>query len=250
MIKSEICIESYAGAKIAANLGYTSVEVNAALNLGGLTPSLGLVRQLAQLNIEKNCMLRPRAGGFCYTESEYTTMLADLEILLREKIDGVVFGFLTEEFLVDKDRTKQVVDIIHQANKKAIFHRAFDNTADAELAIQTLIDLGVDRLLTSGQKETALEGASLLAKLQAKYGRRIEIVAGAGIKAANVLDLIKRTKLNYIHASCKTFSEDITSVHNVSYAVDSERASAYISTGYEQALALKEAVISYEQACK
>lgn len=250
MIKSEICIESYAGAKIAANLTYTSIEVNAALDLGGLTPSLGLVQQLKNLAIEKNCMIRPRAGGFCYTEDEYKTMLADLELLLNMEIDGIVFGFLTTNFTVDIERTKQFVNMIHQANKKAIFHRAFDNTKDPEQAIQTLINLKVDRLLTSGQAETALAGANLLSELQKKYGQQIELVAGAGITSANVLDLLKRTKLNYIHASCKTLSEDITAVNNVSYAVHSERASSYISTGYEQAATLKKAVINYEQACK
>lgn len=243
MIKSEICIESYAGAQIAANLAYTSVEVNAALDLGGLTPSLGLVKQLENLPIEKNCMIRPRAGGFCYSEDEYNTMLSDLDILRNMEIEGIVFGFLTSNFCIDIKRTREFVSIIHQANKKAIFHRAFDNTKDPEEAIQTLINLKVDRLLTSGQAETALEGATLLAKLQKKYGQQIELVAGAGISSGNVIDLLERTKINYIHASCKTFGEDVTAVNNVSYAVSSERESAYISTGYAQALALKKAII-------
>lgn len=246
MIKSEICIESYAGAKIAANLAYTSVEVNAALDLGGLTPSLGLVKQLKNLAIEKNCMIRPRAGGFCYTEDEYKTMLADLELLLNMEIDGIVFGFLTDNFTVDSERTKQFVNKIHQANKKAIFHRAFDNTKEPEQAIQTLINLKVDRLLTSGQAETALEGATLLAKLQKQYGQQIELVAGAGVQATNANTLLKLTGIKYLHASCKNLAEDITAVRNVSYAVTKSKPLGYICTDYVKAEALKKAIINYE----
>lgn len=245
MVKSEICVESYEGAKIASDLAYTSVEINSALDLGGLTPTLGLIRQIAPLKIEKNCMLRPRAGGFCYTESEYATMLADLDILLQADIDGVVFGFLNSDFLIDKQRTAQVVNLIHQTQKKAIFHRAFDNAANAEEAIQTLIELKVDRLLTSGQAQTALAGASLLAKLQDKYGAKIEIVAGAGVKASNACELLAKTKVHYLHASCKSLALDKTTTRNVSYAVYKEQPNSYICTDYANALALKEAIMQF-----
>lgn len=247
MIKSEICVESYAGAKIASELAYTSVEINAALDLGGLTPSFGLVRLIADnLQIEKNCMLRPRAGGFFYTESEYASMLADLHIFCKENIDGIVFGFLTEDFEVDEKRTKEFVELIHQAGKKAIFHRAFDNTKDAAAAIKTLIALKVDRLLTSGQSETALQGADLLASLQAKYGKQIEIVAGAGVKASNAKSLLEKTHVQYLHASCKSTKSDPTSNLHVSYAVYPNAPTSYICTDYQLAKELKAVIASFD----
>lgn len=246
-IKTEICIDSYAGAKIAADLGYTSVEINSALDLGGLTPSLGLVREICNnLKIEKNCMLRPRGGGFCYTASEYETMLDDLDILCQEKIDGIVFGFLTADYHVDIARTTEMITRIHQAGLKAIFHRAFDNTIDPKQAIETLIQLRADRLLTSGQAGTAIEGADLLAKLQAEYGQEIELVAGAGVKAKNALQLLQKTKVNYIHSSCRVQATDVTSKLNVSYAIYKDYPTNYLCTDYASAEALRAVVADYQ----
>ncbi|NLW52007.1 MAG: copper homeostasis protein CutC [Tissierellia bacterium] len=238
---SQLCIESYEGAKVAEKLGFNSIEINSSLFLGGITPSYGMLKKIADnINIEKIVMIRNRPAGFCYTDVEYGEMLDDLNLILNENIDGIAFGFLTEHFTIDEQRTKEFVDLIHAKGKKALFHRAFDNAIDANNAIELLIDLNVDYLLTSGQKETALEGRDSLQKLIKKYGNDIDIIAASGINANNVGEIIEHTNANFIHASCKTYLEDATTAGNVSYSLGSNMNNRYISIDENEARALIE----------
>lgn len=236
-MKTEMCIESFEGAKIAANLGFTSVEVNTGLYLGGLTPSMALVRNISKnLDIQSMVMIRNRAGGFCYTEEEYEEMKLELELFLKEDITGVVFGFLKEDYTIDIDRTRYFVEEAHKAGKLAIVHRAFDNTKDPIEAIECLISLGVDRILTSGQGSTAFEGRELLKELISTYSDRIEILAGAGLNSSNIEEFIEYTGATLVHSSCKGYKKDITTTNKVSYSylgnnnyqvVDKEEAKAF-----------------------
>ena len=155
-------------------------------------------------------MVRPRGAGFCYTEAEAEQMFAEAEELLEAGSDGLAFGFLTGDRRIDRDRTARMVELIHGFGKEAVFHRAFDCAGDPYEAMETLIGLRVDRVLTSGQEEKAVQGAYLLGKLQAKYGDRIQILAGSGVNAANAGDLMERTGLTQVHSSCKGWRRDET----------------------------------------
>lgn len=235
-VKVELCIENYEAAKLAEKLGYDSIEVNSALSLGGLTPSPGLVKKISEnINIKKYCMVRNRAAGFSYTDEEFDEMLTELEILINENVDGIVFGFLTNDFEVDKEKTKIFVEKIHKAGKIAIFHRAFDNTNDPRKSIEDLIELQVDRVLTSGQTPSALENMDLIKELIEKYSDKIEFILGSGINENNVLELIKNTNANYVHSSCKIDYEDVTTNNKISYSVFSDSGNHYLGLDPEKA---------------
>ena len=187
----EICCGSYEDALAAYNGGAKRIELNQALYLGGLTPDISALK-LTKKNTDLVvvCMVRPRGAGFCYTDNEYEAMLIDLKLLLDNGADGIAFGFLTGDFEIDKTRTKEFIDIIHSYGKTAVYHRAFDCTKDPYKAIETLIDLGADRILTSGQMNKAMEGIELIKNLQLKYGDRIELLAGSGMNASNAKEMI------------------------------------------------------------
>ena len=229
MNKVEICCGNFQDAYHAFLGGADRVELCSSLHMGGLTPTLGALKLVKQkTNLEVVCMLRPRGAGFCYTEAEFQELLVDGELFLKQGADGIVFGFLTENFEIDITKTRLAVQLAKKYNKTAVFHRAFDCVKNPFEAIEILIELGVDRILTSGQQPTAIEGTSLIQTLQTTYGTRIEILGGSGIKATNVQDFMKRTKLTQVHSSCRTIQKDMTTVgENVHYSYLSE------ACGYE-----------------
>ena len=123
----EICCGSFSDVKTAYENGADRVELNSALYMGGLTPTLAnLIYAKENCNIPVVAMVRPRGGGFCYSDEEYETMLMDAKILLEHGADGIAFGFLTEEKMLDKKRTKEMIELIHECGREAVFHRAFD----------------------------------------------------------------------------------------------------------------------------
>lgn len=236
----EVCAGSYQDCLAAEKGGADRVELNSALSVGGLTPSLvSLVRAKRETALPIVCMVRPRAGGFCYDETEAQLMLEEAELLLEHRADGIAFGFLKPDRTVDVEKTKRMVELIHRIGGEAVFHRAFDVTPDPVKAIEALIDCGVDRLLTSGQQAKAPEGVALIAELQSKYGSQIGLLAGSGVNDGNVRKLIEKTGIRQVHSSCKAYHTDLTTKSsNVSYAylpephqmdydcVDVERVSA------------------------
>lgn len=219
-IKIEICAGSYEDCLRAERGGAQRVELNSALFLGGLTPSIATVKKvLANTSLEVIAMVRPRAAGFCYLDSEFEVMMQDAKEMLEAGVDGLAFGFLKEDRSIDQYRTKQMVDLIHSFGKTAVFHRAVDCVQDYELSIETLIQLRVDRVLTSGQKEKALDGAKTIRKIQKKAGDRIEILPGSGVNASNLKELVEKTEVVQAHSSCRYWENDpTTSGTDVSYA--------------------------------
>lgn len=209
----EVCCGSYEDALIAYENGAKRVELNSALYLGGLTPTLGSLRLIKENcpDLEVISMVRPRGAGFCYSGEDISCMLMDAEILMNGGSDGIVFGFLNEDHTIDTFHTKMMVSLIKEHHKLAVFHRAFDCVKDPYEAIETLIDLGIDRILTSGLQPTAIDGKDLIKDLQAKYGDKIEILPGSGINATNVADFIKYTDVKQVHSSCKGNNIDVTS---------------------------------------
>lgn len=219
-ITFEICAGSYQDCLAAEKGGADRIELNSALSVGGLTPSLvSLIRAKRETALPIVCMVRPRAGGFCYDETEAQLMLEEAELLLGHGADGIAFGFLKPDQTVDVEKTKAMVELIHRRGGEAVFHRAFDVTPDPVKAIKTLIDCSVDRLLTSGQQAKAPEGAALIAELQNKYGGQIELLAGSGVNDGNVRELIEKTGVRQVHSSCKAYHTDpTTEAGGVSYA--------------------------------
>ena len=164
-------------------------------------------------------MVRVREAGFCYRPYQYEQMMEELKLLLAYGTDGAVFGFLTEEREIDLSRTKEFVQMIHEEGAKAVFHRAFDCVRDPYQAMEQLIDLKVDRVLTSGLEKTAEEGIPLLKELQSRYGSRIEILPGSGVRAENARRIMREVGVNQVHSSCKEWAEDLTTVgEKVSFA--------------------------------
>ena len=164
--------------------GADRVELCSALFLGGLTPSLGSLVQVKQLaKIPVMAMNRPRAAGFCYSETEFAVMERDADLLFEHGADGIVFGILNDDGRIDIERTRALRKRI--GSRQAVFHRAFDVTPDPFRTLEELIDLGITRVLTSGQKNGAPEGSTLIKRLIDHARGRIEILPGAGIDLNN-----------------------------------------------------------------
>lgn len=222
----EICCGSYHDCLMAQNGKADRIELNSALFLGGLTPSIATLK-LAKRDVTLPivCMVRPRGAGFHYEEDEIEVIFEDAKALLEAGSDGLAFGFLDADSKIDVELTKRMVALIksYGNNREAVFHRAFDCVKDAHAAIETLIDCGIDRILTSGLEPTAIAGKDLIAELQEKYGDRIELLAGSGVKAHNVCDFIKASGVKQVHSSAKAWVNDpTTSNGRVTYAYHEE----------------------------
>ncbi|WP_459253877.1 copper homeostasis protein CutC [Haloimpatiens myeolchijeotgali] len=209
------CMEAYKGKA-------DRVELNSALYMGGLTPSIAsLVLTKKNTDLKVICMARPRGAGFCYNKEEYETLLLDVKCMLEHGADGIAFGLLDDDGNINISQTKEVIDIIksYGKEKEAVFHRAFDCVNDPYEAIETLIKLGADRILTSGLEAKAVEGMELLKDLQEKYGDKIQILAGSGMNFKNAKKFMEYTGITQIHSSCKKWLQDKTTTKNhVSYA--------------------------------
>lgn len=216
----EICCGSYEDCLNASKGGATRVELNSALHLGGLTPSIASLRLTKQkTSLKVICMVRPRGAGFCYREDEFEVMKEDAKLLMENGADGLAFGFLKEDASIDLEKTKALIDIVKSYDGEVVFHRAFDCVKDPYQAIETLIDLGVDRVLTSGLEPKAMDGIALIKDLQIKYGHRIEILAGSGMNATNAKEMMDTTGIYQVHSSCKAWLHDpTTTTGHVSYS--------------------------------
>ena len=217
-ITLEICIGNIEDALRAASFDEVDrIEVNSALESDGLTPSLATLRLLREATTKKIlCMVRPRKGGFHYTESEKQTMLADAEIFLGHGADGIVFGSLNKDRTVDTCFTKKMVSLIRPYGKEAVFHKAFDVTPDPFLAAEELSRMHVTRILTSGQMPSVPEGIDMIRQLNTRFKGKIEILAGGGVNAENVCDIIHQAGLSQIHLSAKKTVHDLEDYYAVS----------------------------------
>lgn len=216
----EICCGSYEDALAAYHGGAKRIELNSALHLGGLTPSLGtLILCKKHTDLKVIAMVRPRGAGFCYTEAEFETMKTDAELLMKHGADGIAFGCLDSEGSIHTEQTKIMVDIIKTYHGEAVFHRAFDCVNDPYGSMEQLIELNIDRVLTSGLKAKAMDGITLIAELQKRYGTRIELLAGSGIHAENAQEMMDKTGIWQVHSSCKGWATDPTTTGTeVSYS--------------------------------
>jgi len=184
------------------------VELNSALPLGGLTPSYGTVRQSLPAGIPVFVMIRPRAGGFAYTDSEFDCMAQDARQLLAMGARGIVFGILKRDGTVDTESCARLMSL--SGFPPCVFHRAFDIAPDWKRSVDQLVDLGFCRILTSGQKATAIEGKRTLREMVAYAKDRIEIMPGGGIRPGNVAELVRQTGCRSVHASLRRELRDVS----------------------------------------
>ncbi|XAW90022.1 copper homeostasis protein CutC [Vibrio sp. CDRSL-10 TSBA] len=201
----EVCIDTIESLLHALAGGATRIELCSSLALGGLTPSWGLMRQAAKLSaVPVYAMIRPRQGDFLYSADDIACMQHDITAAHQAGLQGVVLGLLTEQGEVDKQGCQPLIEQAHSLGLGVTFHRAFDQCQDAQQALESIIDLGCERLLTSGQAPTALQGADLIAELVRQSNGRIAIMAGAGVNAGNVRALAQHTGVTELHLSGKT----------------------------------------------
>jgi copper homeostasis protein len=194
----EICVDSVAGVRAAKAAGAHRVELCADLLEGGITPSRGMIRQAKTIaGIRLNVMIRPRGGDFLFDSDEFETMRSDIETAKAEGADGVVIGLLTAAAEVDIARTRELTALARPLS--ITFHRAFDMTPDPFGALETLIELSVDRVLTSGQEASVLEGLPLIVELTELAGNRIVVMPGGGITERNVGRIVAAAKPREIH---------------------------------------------------
>ena len=195
----EICACNYQSVLNAEKAGAHRIELCSELAVGGLTPSFGLLKHTINTSkISAFVLIRPRSGNFTYTESEFEIMKHDIQLCKDLGFAGIVSGVLNKDNSIDIKRTKQLID--HSKPLTFTFHRAFDWVPHPFDALEELIDLGANRILTSGQQNSAEKGVELLKQLKEKANKRITILPGGGINAQNV-KLFKNNGFTEIHAS-------------------------------------------------
>ena len=178
------------------------MELCAGIPEGGTTPSYGMIRNAREsISIALNVIIRPRGGDFLYSESEIKEMVYDIQTAKKLGADGLVFGCLNPDGSVDMKSMKTLMDAA--GDTPVTFHRAFDHTCDPFKALEDIISLGCVRILTSGCKPTALEGADLLAQLVEKAGDRIIIMPGCGVREGNIAEIARLSGAREFHFSAR-----------------------------------------------
>lgn len=196
----EVCVESVAGAYAAVVGGAQRIELCSSLAEGGLTPSVGLCEAAcAATKIPVFAMIRPRSGDFLYDSTEVDAMARDIEALQDVGAAGFVVGALTSDGRIDHRRMAEFVDLAN--GKPVTCHRAFDMCRDAIEGLDVLCDLGVQRVLSSGQAPTAYDGRMLLRTLVQHADERISVMAGCGVRDSNVVRLVEVTGVTEVHLS-------------------------------------------------
>ncbi len=196
----EIVATSLESALAAERGGADRIELCVNLGQGGTSPSVELLKEIRRsVEINLNVMVRPRGGDYCYSDAEFETMKSEIQHCRALGANGVVLGILHPDKTVDAERTKELVAAAHPLS--VTFHRAFDETPDPFDALEDIIAIGADTLLTSGQKSSAPRGMDLIRDLVERAGGRIKILAGAGINEANVAIIIRETGVQQIHVA-------------------------------------------------
>ncbi|HSQ57549.1 MAG TPA: copper homeostasis protein CutC [Gemmata sp.] len=203
-IALEIAVSTPDEAILAEANGADRLELSSGLEVGGLTPSLGLFRAVKRsVKLPVYVLIRPRPAGFCYSPREFEVMLDDAREFMAAGAAGLVFGVLTDEGTIDRERCAELARV---AGKGAVFHRAFDLLTDQFRAMDELVEIGFHRVLTSGGEASAQAGAARLASLIRHAGGRIEVLPGGGIRAENIAELVRQTRCEQVHSSARSAS--------------------------------------------
>ena len=201
-VKFEICSGSLQSALNAQEAGAHRVELCSALSLGGITPSYGFI-ELARkrLKIDVNVLIRPRQGDFLYDSEEIAVMIRDIMACAQMGVNGVVIGALDPFGNIDMDACRAMVAVAKHNGLSVTFHRAIDRACNIMEALEDVISLGVDRILTSGGKPTALEGLETLAQMNSVAAGRVLIMPGSGVNAGNIKEILSASDATEIHFS-------------------------------------------------
>jgi copper homeostasis protein len=198
----EIATSDFSTTKSAVDGGADRIELCANLAEGGTTPSFGTIKQCREaFKVLLYPIVRPRGGDFLYTKHEYETMLDEVRLCKQLGCEGIVTGMLNMDGTVDIVRMGELVEIAYPLG--VTFHRAFDRCLDPFAAMEELISIGCERILTSGQKATAPEGVDLIAELNKKAGERIIIMPGSGVRKENIKMLAEKTGCAEFHSSLR-----------------------------------------------
>lgn len=198
----ELCAESIDACLVAREGGADRIELCSALSEGGLTPSHGLIREaVARSGLPVHVLLRPRGGDFVYTDAEFNVMRDDLKHLRELGASGVVLGVLREDGAVDVERTRGLIDMAGPL--EVTFNRAFDHAASLEDALEQIIAIGCQRVLTSGGERDVVSGGKSLAKLIEQAAGRIEIAVGGGLRLKNAAAVARTTGARHFHGSIR-----------------------------------------------
>ncbi len=198
----EVCCGNWQSVCAAASAGASRIELCSALPLGGLTPSMGLFRQVkaAFPNLLVHVLIRPREGGFVYTPEETDIILRDISHFIEAGADGIVCGALLPNGDIDQASLARMVKAA--ATKNFTFHRAFDYVKSPSDALHSLIELGCTHLLTSGSAASALQGVEHIRAWVEQAGEQLTIIPAAGVNAGNAVEILQKTGAKEIHASC------------------------------------------------
>lgn len=202
----EICVDTAAGLRTASTNGADRIELCSALELGGLTPTAGLIALAAQIGVPSRVMIRPRAGDFVFTAEDVDMMRADIAATRASGLEGVVLGASRPDGTLDSDMLGVLVE--ESRGLKKTLHRAFDLVPDIPAAVEQAVALGFDTVLTSGGAASALAGIENLILAHKVAAGRITIMAGAGINAANVGKILAAAPIGAVHGSCSTSVPD------------------------------------------
>lgn len=237
----EVCVDNIESVDISNIVGVQRLELCSALALGGLTPSASLIKYARDnTSTSLHAMIRPRAGDFCFSDKDVDAMLYDIETAAGLGAHGVVIGVLNSDFTINRKATQNLVSKSKSCKLDVTFHRAFDFVPDIKTALEFLVESGVRRILTSGTKSTAIEGAEIIKELNSLASGRIEIMAGSGVNAGNVLEIIKRTSVKDVHTSA---GEKINKFADTTLKLGADSSDlSYQKTSYEKLMAIKKAI--------
>ena len=198
----EIATSDFATTQSAVNGGADRIELCTNLAEGGTTPSYGTIKQCREsFSVSLYPIIRPRGGDFLYTDDEFEIMLHDVKLCKQLGCDGMVIGLLNKDGTIDIKRTSVLIETAYPLG--VTFHRAFDRCKDPFTALEQLIEIGCERILTSGQKPSVVDGVDLVAELNKKAADRIIIMPGSGVRKENIKMLAAKTGCTEFHSSLR-----------------------------------------------
>lgn len=220
----EICTDNYEAVLYASKLNFKRVELCTALELGGLTPSIGLIEKCCEISdIETHVILRPRTGNFNYSDKEMQQMEIDIKNSIEAGASGIVIGVLNENNEIALKRNAHLLGIAKKANLEITFHRAFDFTSNYHDSVNQIIELGFNRILSSGLQPTAEKGVEILSKMVKQAQGKIEIMAGSGVNSNNA-KLISETGVNALHFTARRAKTLLDPLNmGLEYEIDKEK---------------------------
>ena len=233
-ITFEVAVDSIESAIIAQDCGVDRIELCAALGIGGITPSHAMIALAKdRLTIPFNVIIRPRRGDFLYTETEFEIMRGDIEYVKSLGANGVVIGILKADGRIDVERTHALIEVARPL--EVTFHRAFDMAVDPYQALDDLIVLGVDTLLTSGQAPTAEQGLLVIAELVKQADGRIKIMPGSGINPSNIKVIVDKSGAKEFHFSGKKAVDSPMQYHNLNLSMGGKDVGSEYQHNYADA---------------